>query len=172
MPALVLPDTVYRDSFLAAAEELRNEGRERADAFITARTFDRYVERLHRHANGDGLPPTWVPYSEYWLTDDAVYLGRVSIRHRLNEKLSRIGGHIGYVIRPTARRKGYGTLILRLALPIAQSVGIVRALLTCDEDNIASRKIIEANGGVYEASVEQGNGLPDKRRYWIDLANA
>lgn len=170
MPALVLPDTVYRDSFLAAAAELRNEGRERTDAFITVRTFDRYVERLQRHAKGDGLPPTWVPYSEYWLIDDAAYLGRVSIRHQLNERLARIGGHIGYVIRPTARRRGYGTLILRLALPIAKSVGIARVLLTCDETNIASRKIIEANGGAYETTVEQGNRLPDKRRYWIDLA--
>ena len=74
-------------------------------------------------------------------------------------------------IRPTSERnKGYGKKMLSLALPKAKALGLNRVLITCDETNLGSRKIIEENGGVYEDSVSQGDGLPPKRRYWIDLS--
>jgi predicted acetyltransferase len=72
-----------------------------------------------------------------------------------------MGGHIGYDIRPSARRRGHATAMLAAALPVARSLGIGPALLTCDEDNTASRRVIEANGGV----VEDKRG--GKLRYWI-----
>jgi predicted acetyltransferase len=87
--------------------------------------------------------------------------GRVSIRHRLTDHLREIGGHIGYDIRPSARQRGHATAMFAAALPVARSLGITRALLTCDEDNIASRKVIEANGGVLE---DKSSG---KLRYWV-----
>jgi predicted acetyltransferase len=79
----------------------------------------------------------------------------------------RIGGHIGYEIRPTQRKRGYGKLILRLALQEARALGIDRALLTCDCTNAASRRIIEANGGMLEDELQQGDGKPSKLRFWI-----
>lgn len=98
----------------------------------------------------------------------AGFIGKVNIRHRLNKNLLKAGGHIGYTIRPSERRKGYGTLILRLALPKAKALGIKKALITCYEDNIGSRKIIEANGGVLEDTATTNEGVV-KRRYWITI---
>ena len=89
------------------------------------------------------------------------YLGRISIRHRLTAHLREIGGHIGYDIRPSARQCGHATAMLAAALPVARSLGIDPALLTCDEDNIASRKVIEASGGMLE------DNRHGKLRYWV-----
>lgn len=92
------------------------------------------------------------------------YLGRISIRHRLTAYLREIGGHIGYDIRPSARQHGHATAMLAAALPVARSLGIDPALLTCDDDNIASRKVIEANGGTLE---DHRHG---KARYWVSTS--
>jgi predicted acetyltransferase len=91
----------------------------------------------------------------------AEYLGRLAIRHRLTEFLRRSGGHIGYDVRPTARRRRYATAMLGEALPVARALGLAQVLVTCDTDKIASRKVIEANGGHYEDT--RGN----KHRYRI-----
>lgn len=99
----------------------------------------------------------------WWISGDE-YLGRISIRHRLTTSLREIGGHIGYDIRPSARQRGYATAMLAAALPVAHSLRIDPALLTCDEDNLASRKVIEANGGM----LEDKSG--DKVRYWVPTA--
>src|SRR5699024_10869571 len=85
-------------------------------------------------------PPTdFVPMTTLWWTDGDAYLGRISIRHHLNERLRQIGGHIGYDIRPSARRRGHATAMLAAALPRAAALGIERALITCDADNVGSR---------------------------------
>ena len=84
----------------------------------------------------------------------------MSIRHRLTPSLLLMGGHIGYDVRPSARRRGHATLMLAAALPVARGLGIDRALLTCRTDNIGSRKVIEANGGVLE---DERDGM---LRFW------
>ena len=94
-------------------------------------------------------------------------VGRVSIRHVLSEFLLKLGGHIGYGVLPAFRGQGYAREILRLSLPLARELGIERALLTCDENNIPSARVIEANGGVLEDIVEHGPGLPRRKRYWV-----
>jgi len=94
------------------------------------------------------------------------YIGRLDIRHHLTEHLRQIGGHIGYGIRPSKRRQGYGRLILKLGLEKAKEMGIEKVLVTCDVTNVGSRKIIEANGGVMENEI-QVDGSPDKARFWI-----
>ncbi len=79
------------------------------------------------------------------------------------------GGHIGYVIRPSKRRLGYGTVLLRLGLNKARERGLSRVLLTCGETNSASRKIIEANGGQFEDAVVVAGQTAKTLRYWISL---
>lgn len=102
---------------------------------------------------------------------EEVVVGRVSIRYQLNDYLFKFGGHVGYVVAPSFCRKGYATEILRQTLPIARSVGLKRILLTCDDDNVASQRVIEVNGGVLENVVwEEGLRVP-KRRYWIDISS-
>src|SRR5690242_3199976 len=83
-----------------------------------------------------------------WWVDGDEYLGRIAIRHRLTAQLRASGGHIGYDVRPSARRRGHATAMLRAALPVARALGVDSALVTCDAGNVASRRVIERNGGV------------------------
>jgi len=100
-----------------------------------------------------------------------VVIGRVTLRHQLTEWLLKAGGHIGYDIRPSKRRIGYDSQILALVLPKARELGLTRVLVTCDETNIGSMKIIEANGGELEHVLEIAAGQPRVLRCWIDLAD-
>ncbi len=111
-----------------------------------------------KHRAIPGLhPPELVPETWLWLVDGDEYIGRASIRHELNDELLLVAGHIGYEIRPTKRRQGYGTQILALALERAREMGIYKVLVTCDTDNFGSRKIIEANGGKLENEIQVPN---------------
>lgn len=134
--------------------------------------LSRYLEILAQRARGEALPPGHVASTFLFAFDASRIVGRVSIRHTLNADLLRIGGHIGYVVVPEFRRRGYATAILDRAIEIAHGdLGIHRVLVTCDEDNVGSIRTIERNGGVLE-NIVAGPGLAaPKRRYWID-ANA
>ncbi|MGW5583785.1 GNAT family N-acetyltransferase [Streptomyces sp. NPDC003857] len=96
-----------------------------------------------------------------WWVDGEQMIGRLAIRHRLTPRLEQSGGHIGYDVRPSARRQGHARAMLAASLPIAASLGITDALLTCNTTNTASRRVIEANGGQYI------NTVNDKHRYWV-----
>jgi predicted acetyltransferase len=92
--------------------------------------------------------------------------GSIRFRHQLNDGLRRIGGHIGYDVRPSARRCGHATAMLRAARPHVARLGIDPALVTCDDDKVGSRWVIEANGDVLH---EHGDGI---LRYWLPTADA
>jgi predicted acetyltransferase len=174
---LIFPSEEYKTNFIAAVKELRSERptSTRHEYYRNLlpenleKDFGAYIRRVHDASVGVGLPDEYVPYTDYWLVDNGEYIGRVSIRHTLNDHLLNLGGHIGYDIRPSRRERGYGKKILELALPKAKELGIEKVLVTCDEANIASRKIIEANGGVLEDKRPNPRGGSDKLRYWIQL---
>lgn len=131
--------------------------------------FGRYLDLLGAYARGEQLPPHLVPETFLFAFNATRIVGRVSLRHELNEPLLRLGGHIGYVVVPGFRRQGYATAILRAALDIAfNRLGIPRVLLTCDEDNVGSIKVIETNGGVLENVVRDPALVVPRRRYWIE----
>ena len=120
----------------------------------------------YRHAKvdqhlGRNLPDGFVPASFLVGELDGQVAARVSIRHELNDWLFREGGHIGYGVRPAFRRRGLATELLRQSLIIARAHGVDRALVTCDDDNVGSRKVIEANGGVLEDVRNR------KMRFWL-----
>ena len=124
--------------------------------------FADYVQAVLAQAREDSpRPDGYVPSTTMWWVTEEEYLGRIGVRHRLTTQLREVGGHIGYDVRPSARHRGHATAMLRAALPIARSLGIESALVTCDVDNIASRKVIERNGGVLED--QRG----DKLRFWV-----
>jgi len=165
MPFLARPSEKYRDSYIEAVRELQAEG-----AWLTfdlGRDFGEYVQDLLRRSDRATQEPDLVPETFWWLVEGDEFIGVTSVRHELTESLRKVGGHIGYAIRPLKRRMGYGRLILELALEKAKELGLRRVLVTCDADNIASRKIIESNGGVLEDEIE-ADGVR-KLRYWIDL---
>ena len=133
----------------------------------------RYLAVLDERARGVNLPPGHVPSTFLFAFEGDRIVGRVSIRHRLNAYLLRIGGHIGYAVVPEFRRRGYATAMLRLALDFARdTVGLDRVLVTCDDDNIGSIRTIEKNGGVLEDVILADGLAKPKRRYWIDTAPA
>jgi predicted acetyltransferase len=125
-----------------------------------------YVRQLERHRNGSDIPDGMVPATFLVAEVEGELVGRVSIRHELNDWLTRVGGHIGYCVRPAHRRRGYATEILRQSLIVARAVGVERALVSCNDANVASARAIERCGGVLENVVDEEGSR--KRRYWID----
>jgi predicted acetyltransferase len=151
----------------AAQAELTPEGfRFLLDGFSPREGWDAYLERLERYRSPNGAAPGMVPATLLVAEVEGEIVGRVSIRHELNDMLLRVGGHIGYGVRPQHRRRGYATEILRQSLIIARSLGIDPVLVTCDEDNAGSMAVIERCGGLLEDTVEVP-GAARKRRYWI-----
>lgn len=128
--------------------------------------FDHYLEDLELKTATEGR----VPDSVFFLLDTERdrLLGAVNIRHYLNDALLKAGGHIGDGIRPSERRKGYATELVRLALEECRKLGIQRVLMTCDRDNIGSAKSIIKNGGVLENEFINGEGQVEQR-YWVEL---
>ncbi len=128
--------------------------------------FDYYLENLETNEPKDGR----VPDSVYFLLDVErdILLGAVNIRHCLNDYLLQFGGHIGDGIRPSERRKGYATEMIRLSLIECRKLGINRVLMVCDKTNVGSAKSIIKNGGVLENEIVDDNGKT-QQRYWIDV---
>lgn len=131
------------------------------------RDFERYLRELDiREDDGEHVPDTTYFALD---VDRGIFVGAANIRLRLNERLLLDGGHIGNGIRPSERGRGYGTELVRLALGKCREHGILRVLMVCDEDNRASARTIEKNGGVLENTIPTDDG--PVRRYWIDLTN-
>lgn len=108
-----------------------------------------------------------VPTTYWWITEGDRYLGAIDLRHELNDFLALAGGHIGYGVRPSARRRGLGSWALGEVLARARSIGLDRVLITCDVDNLPSARTIERNGGELESVTDTPVGR--KRRYWVAL---
>jgi predicted acetyltransferase len=173
MPQLIVPDVRFRLSFLESVEEsvaeaeyfgdtLARELAEHGGSWHEPEGFARYVAAIRQEELEEGRRPAgFVPSTWYWYADGDTYLGRIQIRHRLTPHLRDFGGHIGYGVRPSARRRGHATAMLRDVLPYASALGLDRVLVTCDTSNTGSREVIENNGGVFED--ERGGN----RRYWI-----
>jgi predicted acetyltransferase len=149
------------------AREYRQAGEERYQDALEDTTG--YLAGLRRLASGRDLAAHLVPESTFWPMREICILGQVRLRHDLNDVLSVEGGHIGYDVRPSERRKGYGTAMLGLALEKARAIGLTRVMLTCDADNIASSRIIERNGGKLTGTATSPRTGKHIRQYWIEL---
>jgi predicted acetyltransferase len=185
-PRLIAPSVDLHGSFLAALAEYHAEGMNRhldAARLSDAATFARYVAALRFEASDvvaalrafteigampypDVDPEQYVPETVLWWAAGDDYLGRLAIRHRLTEALLRKGGNIGYDVRASARRRGHAGAMLAAALPVAAGLGIDRARIDCDVSNIASRRVIEKNGGLLEK--EEGGSL----YFWVPTGGA
>jgi predicted acetyltransferase len=170
VPILVEPSEPWESAFLAFLREFADAGEEISEYSRRAEdSFSEFLARVRDWARGVNLPEHYVPESVYWLvSDEGEILGQINIRHRLTPALEDFGGHVGYQIRPSQRGKGYGTMMLGLALDEARRLGLTRVLITCDPDNIASVRVIEKNGGALASRSVADTGRLTSR-YWIDL---
>tara|TARA_R110002124_G_scaffold63350_15_gene173115 strand:+ start:14008 stop:14517 length:510 start_codon:yes stop_codon:yes gene_type:complete len=130
--------------------------------------FADYVQSLADRTEGRGAMHGAVPETFLLAEAEGEIVGRLSLRHTLDEQLRQRGGHIGFGVLPGHRRRGYAREILKQALVLARRLDLDRVLLTCNAQNAGSRAIIEGQGGVYEDSITQAGGAVT-RRYWIAL---
>lgn len=153
-------DAVY-DMFMEIPAQ--EDGFENPAHGMDRHQFNDFCRQKFRHAQGLDLAEGYVPDTYYILYVDELPIGFVKLRHYLNDHLRQSGGHIGYGIRPSARGQKYGNRILQEVLKFAQKLGLDKVLLTVDNDNIRSRKVIEHNGGQLEKTEN------NKLYYWIKL---
>lgn len=168
MITLVRPSERYLQSYTEAFDEYQRLG-----VSTYGLTDPRACDVFEKHENyrlGRNLKPDRVPSDCFWLVDEErnYFIGEIHIRHRLNDALLLRGGHIGYCIRYGEWGRGFGTDMLKLALPIAKKMGLEKVLITCNEDNIASARVMEKNGFVYADTVDCTDGSRTKR-YWKTL---
>ncbi len=173
-PLLVEPTADLHTSWLQARGEfapgahLDGAGLGEKDHVETPASFATWTANLRRQGDPSVPPkPGWVHCTYRWVVENDTYLGAVALRHELNDFLFEAAGHIGYSVRPSARRRGLATWALARTLERARTMGLDRVLLTCDPDNTASARTIERNGGQLEDT--RDTSLGPKRRYWIPL---
>ena len=169
MLILVEPSLTYKYPCLDAVREFHAAGEYAVDAEQLGAKFEELIAQLAAAKDPANVQPGGLPYEDFWLMDGDEWIGKLTLRTTINEKYLHAGGHIGYEIRPSQRRRGYGTLLLRMGLEKARERGLKRVLLTCDETNIGSRRVIERNGGQLENAVEVEGQIALKMRYWINI---
>ena len=157
----------YRKEFLDRGDSMDGTG-----ALKKFENPQDWLEYLNRHKNSLTVPEGRVPSTQYMLVreEDRKIVGMIDIRHFLNDFLEKYGGHIGYSVAPSERRKGYAALMLKMALPKCKELGIEKVLITCISGNEGSKKTILKNGGIYESTVYEPKEGVNLERYWINLS--
>jgi predicted acetyltransferase len=167
--ALILPNEDFAESYLSCMAEMRDLGEKIWEATVPRAdesTFQ-FVARLLRAQKSP--EPGLVSETTYWAVLDKEVVGRIALRHILNKNLEEFGGHIGYEVRPSARKKGVATEMLRLVLQTPKAREIGRVLLTCAPDNIASNKTIQKNGGALSGTKFVERVQRQTNYYWIEV---
>lgn len=132
-------------------------------------SFDDFLKRMRERETDKVREKGLVPATLYFLVDEKNKIcGALDIRHELNEYLEKFGGHIGYGIAPSERKKGYGKIQLKLGLEKAKKIGLKKVLITCDDNNIGSAKTIEACGGIYNDTLADAEANRIKR-YFVEV---
>jgi predicted acetyltransferase len=168
--SLLAPTEKYRESFMRALREFQREGLSwwlAGDIEIAERDFAAFVAK--KLADASRQSETHLPKTHLWAVSGEDFVGRISIFHELSDALRREGGHIGYDTVPSFRGRGIATEMLRQALPVARDLGLMEVLLTCDDTNAASIRVIENNNGTLLETRVLDSTRPPKRYYRIAL---
>jgi predicted acetyltransferase len=172
---LIIPTAEYE----ASAFDYINEFRQHNSKINGTGGLDRYNDyhewllKLARDLDIANIRDGRVPANTYFFIrkSDKRIIGMINIRHKLNDFLFNEGGHIGYSIRPSERKKGYGTLLLSLGLQRCRELNINKVLIICDKSNLASAQVIKNNNGILENEIYSETCSKMIQRYWIKEVN-
>lgn len=131
--------------------------------------FDEFLNYLERNKYQELINPDYSPQTTFGIFDNGKLIGGFNLRHVIKGQLINHGGNIGYLIRPSERRKGYGTKLLSLALEKAKNMHLNKVLVMCIKENIGSEKVIINNGGIYENDYFDSTTGNTFKRFWIEL---
>lgn len=170
---LVEPTMEYADEILRFRQEFLDCG-DSMDGSGSLREFERvedWLEKVERYKHRETVPPGRVPATQLICIreNDGKLVGMIDVRHMLNDYLRDFGGHIGYSVRPSERRKGYAAWMLQNVLPYCKSLGIDDVLVACLADNEGSRRTILRNGGTYAETVREPQKDVLLEKYWIHI---
>ena len=163
-----MPNKEYLQSYIEAYNEYIDNNIS-TYSFTDTSSCDIF-DKFDRYRNERDLPPERVGADTFWMVDDEkrYFIGEIAVRHRLNDALAQRGGHIGYGVRYSEWNRGYGTKMLSLALEKAKEMHISPVLITCNDDNFASARVMEKNGFVLGDKIIVSIDGEDRliRRYW------
>lgn len=169
---LIKPDLSYSEDIMAYRKEML-DNRDSLDGTSCLERYDNaeaWLEHLATMSDVTTCPKEFVTSTTYIgvRQSDNKIVGMIDLRHHINHPILSVwGGHIGYSVRPSERRKGYAKAMLKLVLEEAKKHHLTKVLVTCNHDNLGSNKTIIANGGVFEKTIELEGTLIN--RYWIDI---
>ena len=170
---LLLPTAEYRDEIAAYRQEFLDAGDSMDGTGPLRRMADpmEWLAATESFRYEETVPLGWAQATQFLCVRDADnrLVGMIQVRHRFNEFLEKYGGHIGYSVHPSERRKGYAGWMLNAVKPFCRSIGLNAILVTCLAENEASRRTILKNGGVYDGTVHEPVENEDIERYWISL---
>ena len=156
----------YRQEFMESGDSMDGTG-----GLSKFEDPQEWIDFLAKHRDPKTIPEGRVPATQliFVREEDDKIVGMLDVRHFLNEYLEKFGGHIGYSVAPSERRRGYATQMLKTALPVCRELGIGRVLITCIKGNEGSKRTILNNGGVYESTVYEPDEKIELEKYWITL---
>ena len=173
---MIFPTMDYKDKAIEYINEFYEYGSEingsgNLDKYLKESTYEKWLESLKSSLDIANIPETEVPRITYFYVreDDERIVGMVNIRLSLNEHFREEGGHIGYSIRPTERRKHYATMMLKDALKACDNVGITEVLVSCNKNNIASSGVIKKCGGALKREFYSDTYKEELQMYQINL---
>ena len=149
----------YKEEFLLNSEIIQGA------ANMTDLSIPEWVEFTENTKNKESVTPGFVTAHTFFALDNSKIVGIINARHELNDYLLNFGGHIGYSVRKSERRKGYAKAMLSYTVDFLFSLGLEKVLITCDKKNIASKRTIESCGGILENEVATEDRTT--LRYWI-----
>lgn len=161
----------YKEAYIESLKQIELGSIKKHDMMFLNPEDNDIVQHFKDSRDQSKLPSYYVPSYDYFVVDDDKFIGVIHIRIRLTENLLRYGGHIGYAVNPKYWKMGYGKKLLQLGLEEYKNlIEDEKILITCDDDNVGSYRIIEANGGVLENKVENEDAGEKflTRRYWIN----